>query len=492
MACGKKGCCASAKRSIPEVDSNALEMYLKSMDYIVVHRPFMVKSINRTLGMLAKDILGFCLRPKPEVKSTPIVSMLDSKKSKKSSSEPSKSKKEATVSSSESSQETTKKRKKSSKPTKQAIVSSSESSQESSKPTESSTTKSELSSEATESDDKSESSSNSLELPSNIKKDKVCSFTLCGPPLKFDKEHIARNRKELMKSLVDKYGKYPKMEHSTIPKLMQKMYEYYDESFFQGLLSRQVKSSGKGIVFELSNQASSSAGSAWVRRNKTTRIMFSVKVFREVTKKTVASLTVNGLNVTNRVDAMMRVMEHELVHLALLTSGSKEHTNEGHGPFFKAIVFALFGHITTTHDLKIDENLVGKTRLTKETVKVGDYVAMSDTDKCGDRKVILAKVTGKNIKTATVQTTEDAYRVRYGELFKPDTISKQDMKLLDTKAKELEKHVNQFDIGDKVTFNTSGKSYTGKIVKLNAKSASLKVEGLVKPWPIPYSFLHKV
>lgn len=266
--------------------------------------------------------------------------------------------------------------------------------------------------------------------------------------------------------------------------MMKEMYDYYDKHFFYGLLGKQVKP--RGISFEVSNKATRAAGSA--RIGKPIRVMLSAKVFDRITSKNASSLKVNGLHIVNRVDAIMNVMEHELTHVALLSSEINENSTEGHGSLFKSIVSGLFGHTTTTHQLILADELVGEQcLLVADNVKIGDTVRFSVKDKSVSGVVIK-----KNPKRAKVKVGSLVYSVAYDSLFMcneklppaatPIVISAPPPQPL---AKD------KFRVGDKVKFSSRSSIMSGSIVKMNPKNSVVKVT-TGELYNVPYNGLQKV
>jgi hypothetical protein len=323
-----------------------------------------------------------------------------------------------------------------------------------------------------------ESSSSSTEEQSPT--ESQC-FKLCSP-FTFTKKNINEDRKVLLDTIVKKYGAYPKITEQ----MMRTMYEYYDEHFFYGLLSKQVKQS-KGIDFVVSNKSTSAAGSA--RASSPVRLMLSEPIFEGVTPANIAYVSVNGVKPVNRVDAILRVMEHELTHVALHTSDTDEHALEHHGALFKSIVLNLFGHTETTHQLKVSStpvlSLKSGAPQSYNTVMLNSIMSFRNSD----GTIITGLVTAVKPKKATI-TTKDrkSYGVPYRLLIVPD---KDTLKL----AKDIKSVVmvkSDFSVGDNVSYKDSrtGIISKGKIVKMNPVKAVVRTS-TNEMWSIGYSSLIK-
>jgi hypothetical protein len=427
-------------RPIPTVNLDSLARRLKSLGYIITYKPFMVKNLEGSLSTLARDILSFALRP-PETKVVPLVPDISSTRPKK--------------------------RSKSKTPTPES--SSSQSSESLSQVSRSS---------SNSSDDALESVSLASQDTSSDEENDTCKFEIVDP-FTFRKPQMDKARNVLLDHLVEKYGPYPGLE----TKMMKKIYDYYDTHFFDGLLERQIKSRGHGgINFEVSNKATSIGGSVRLRKEEPIRLMLARSVIEDVTKDKVDALKVNGLPIINRVDAIMRVMEHELVHVALLTSENKAHILEHHGPLFKAMVKGLFGHTGTKHELSINKHFIGKKKVPRDKLRVGKFVAFSNND----QTIGYGRVVKINQTKCAIETPTNSYTIPLDALYDASDMPDKVKAKIDKRIKS-QSNAEDFTLGDQVKFEIKdGKRLKGRIVKLNKVTAKVKVEGYKEDWTVYY------
>ncbi len=156
------------------------------------------------------------------------------------------------------------------------------------------------------------------------------------------------------------------------------LFELYDELFFQNELQALLRSAGVPLSFELSSRLTRSAGltKRFARRaprgtsSRTTHYVISLsttllfQTFRDVQRV----VRVNGLECNDRLEAAMRVFEHELIHLLeMLLWGSSNCDQQR----FRTLVRNYFGHPHTRHDL-VTQHERARTRF---DVRVGDLVA---------------------------------------------------------------------------------------------------------------------
>ena len=135
------------------------------------------------------------------------------------------------------------------------------------------------------------------------------------------------------------------------------LFDLYDEYFFEGMCGRLARSASDKFSFRLSKRMTNAGG-------KTTREQYrNIQTGKSLTDYEIAvSVTllfesfrvkgdqrnVGGLVCGDRLTALQRIMEHEIVHLIEMllwddSSCAKER--------FKSIVWRFFGHIESNHQL---------------------------------------------------------------------------------------------------------------------------------------------
>ena len=130
------------------------------------------------------------------------------------------------------------------------------------------------------------------------------------------------------------------------------LYELYDEHYFHGLLLSSL--SPRQISFRLSKRMTRAGG-------KTTRwgapsgsaapryeIAISSTLLFQSFQDPERHITVTGLECESRLDGLMRIMEHELVHLVELLVWTDSSCSLGR---FQDIASRVFGHRDHRHDL---------------------------------------------------------------------------------------------------------------------------------------------
>ena len=133
-----------------------------------------------------------------------------------------------------------------------------------------------------------------------------------------------------------------------------RLFRLYDSVFFDGRLELAAKErSGSPLRFRLSSRATRAGGKTIMyRRRQPKGIEYEIVIasrllfltFDEVER----SVIVCGHQCHDRLEAMQRIMEHEMVHLAELVVWSKSSCRAER---FHGMARRLFGHTGFNHDL---------------------------------------------------------------------------------------------------------------------------------------------
>ncbi len=156
-----------------------------------------------------------------------------------------------------------------------------------------------------------------------------------------------------------------------------RLFGLYDNHFFDGWLGRTVKEKADGpLTFRLSSAMTRAGG-------KTTRIrvgprggqrqtFFDIAIASRLLFMTFSDIqrpvVIGGLECGDRLTAMQRIMEHEIVHLAELLVWEKSSCSAGR---FKTLARNIFGHLGTKHALVTP----GERAAIQHGIRVGSHVA---------------------------------------------------------------------------------------------------------------------
>jgi hypothetical protein len=155
--------------------------------------------------------------------------------------------------------------------------------------------------------------------------------------------------------------------------------DLYDAEFFGGLLGRMLRGDGAGeLVLRGSSRMTHAVGKTVQRRRRVgspagpvERVDYEIAVstlllfqtFREAGRP----VTVGGLACRDRLEALQRILEHELLHLAEFLARGRTSCAR---PHFHALSRRIFGHEGSAHDLVTPREVAAE----RHGIRVGDRV----------------------------------------------------------------------------------------------------------------------
>jgi hypothetical protein len=142
------------------------------------------------------------------------------------------------------------------------------------------------------------------------------------------------------------------------------MFHVTDELFFEGLLSGFIERNfQKPLQFRLSTRMTTSGGTTTMSRYVGARkqecefeiAIATTPLFNTFQVENVAR--VGGLRCSSRLEALQRILEHEMIHLAELLATDDSNCQ---GPQFRRWVLGYFGHRESNHQLLTPRDVARK------------------------------------------------------------------------------------------------------------------------------------
>ncbi len=132
---------------------------------------------------------------------------------------------------------------------------------------------------------------------------------------------------------------------------LEALFDRYDQAFFDGQVGRTARRAT--LSFRLSSRMTSKAGQTAMRRLRGSKaaeyeIAVSSTLLFQAFAEASREITVAGLPCHDRLQALQRVMEHELVHLLELWLWDDSSCTR---PRYQDIARRIFGHTDHTHRL---------------------------------------------------------------------------------------------------------------------------------------------
>lgn len=184
--------------------------------------------------------------------------------------------------------------------------------------------------------------------------------------LKYSKKEIQKKTGQIFDITLfqSKYIKEPNFV-SIAGEDLERLFYLYDSYFFNEHFTKNFKDK---LNFRLSKRMTSAGGRTSSKKNSgiyeitlSTSLLF--QTFEDVKRK----ITVNGIICNNRLEAAMKILEHEIIHLVEWTTFGKTSCK---GKRFKNMSNNIFGHTDVTHQLVTQREVA----LKKMNLRVGDNV----------------------------------------------------------------------------------------------------------------------
>lgn len=167
-----------------------------------------------------------------------------------------------------------------------------------------------------------------------------------------DGEHVRERTDEIHDAVLDE-SRYMKAANFTSihPEDVERLFDHYDHHFFGGKVRETLDT--QPLSFRLSSRMTSSGGSTARRTNRDGRRQYEIAVstellfgcFRDDDHR---SIVVGGVPCLDRLEALQRVMEHEITHLIEMLLWEKSSCSKSR---FQEIAHRFFTHTDHRHRL---------------------------------------------------------------------------------------------------------------------------------------------
>jgi hypothetical protein len=157
-------------------------------------------------------------------------------------------------------------------------------------------------------------------------------------------------REMLSESRCARQGNFTSIETADLRRLFEK----YDREFFQGKCG-ELATTHNTLRFRLSQRMTSAAGKTTQRRSRKRpapsadyEIAISTTLLFETFNEETRPITVSGVSCCDRLEALQRIFEHEMLHLVEMLVWDHSSCSADR---FRSIAHRLFGHLQNTHQL---------------------------------------------------------------------------------------------------------------------------------------------
>jgi len=142
-------------------------------------------------------------------------------------------------------------------------------------------------------------------------------------------------------------------------KQLRRAYELIDEHLMGGNLGRLLRKEGRQLTFRVAPRMTSRAGQLLTEQAHPKKHELAIsstllcRTFSQDQAAVSRIIVVNGYQCLDRASALLRVLEHEMIHLLFCCEAMPEACRKQghHGELFRKTVAQLFGHTDFRHDL---------------------------------------------------------------------------------------------------------------------------------------------
>ena len=167
-----------------------------------------------------------------------------------------------------------------------------------------------------------------------------------------------------------------------------------DKVYFNNILKKYFNDKKITLTLSFNDKYTRTAGLC-TKKGCNYRIQIATDIFDKPFKQGMKSQKINGLKCYNKLECILHVFIHELVHLIIFVFCMDQNVPGGHGVSFKQITQSLFGHTDFRHNLGRDAENTG---VDKKDLYGRKYISYYDKRK--NKKFIL-KIEKINIKTVS-------------------------------------------------------------------------------------------
>jgi len=203
------------------------------------------------------------------------------------------------------------------------------------------------------------------------------------------------------------------------------LFNLYDLHFFAGRLTEKITATSPApLAFRVSPRMSRAGGKTTRtgRRNFTYEIAIASRLlflsFADITRP----IRIGGLPCCSRLDALQRIMEHEIIHLHELLEFN---TSSCHRPRFKKLINTTFHHTEVHHDLITPAEAAA----TKHQITVGSLVRFEY-----DRQKLIGRVNRITHRATILVETPDGRPYSDGKRYDTYYIPLTHLRLVSTKS----------------------------------------------------------
>lgn len=147
--------------------------------------------------------------------------------------------------------------------------------------------------------------------------------------------------------LYDEFQEFKDSVYMMQPPDLRRLLDRYDELYFEGDLNKHLKNVSYKLEFKTSGEATFTTEGICNHKTCDYTITILTKPFKKVRGVTIVA----GHKCNDQMECLLRVIEHEMLHLIIFIFCSDSFITDQHGPLFMNMAKDLFGHTDHRHHI---------------------------------------------------------------------------------------------------------------------------------------------
>lgn len=266
---------------------------------------------------------------------------------------------------------------------------------------------------------------------------------------------------------------------------LQNLYDLYSIYFFNDSLPK--------VTFEISNKLTQVAGKCKVSGKCKPIIRMSRPIFMNLNLEKDQSTKSGGLECKSRLECLQLVLEHEIMHLVIIThypsrKGLDSKIYSSHGALFKGLVEAYFGQTQSTHQIG---NIIMSDEqgdpVNRAKTSIGQMISF--LHKGVLKKGVVTDILTKNMSIIFIDNDSWKVDIEFLRKVNEDDEDYEQLLELQTSIKAKYSLLKSLEIGDEINVKINNEIVNGVVQKLYPISNALDVQVGNKVYKISYSLL---
>lgn len=234
-------------------------------------------------------------------------------------------------------------------------------------------------------------------------------------------EEIREARKYIRAVLLEKeFNGRPNFERLTDDDV-RAVFDLYDAVFFDHQIKKMANEKNASIDFEVTKSEKATTAGRCRRKGCEYILSFPNGLYQQLFSSSSTrgrALDLAGWTCSDRLECLMIIFEHEVVHLLMMLwgydgkvkSGAGKKIYSSHGALYQCMVKYYFGHTEYTHSLLNNDPSLGP-RVKKETAKVGMRVQYKSRVK---NRIVTGTIRKINPSKAKIETDAGIVNIPWG------------------------------------------------------------------------------